>query len=208
MFVLSSSLTIFIYRNKRRPEARIVLTFYYWKAGLVVSWNILSRRKCWAGLIPTRLIGTYARKIPGLSMGFVTGRQILFLANQAPFALIKKMYPDMTINKQLFLKTEMCVVAQGYCHSCCYSRQRLLLSDRKLNFMANMWRPQFHIIDGGKRHIFGPYSCTKSKLRCVTSRARISVPTLPTKVQYPIHTVPDWIKYKSPIYFPENFKVI
>ena len=80
--------------------------------------------------------------------------------------------------------------------------------DRKLNFMANMWRPQFHIIDGGKRHIFGPYSCTKSKLRCVTSRARISVPTLPTKVQYPIHTVPDWIKYKSPIYFPENFKVI
>ena len=66
----------------------------------------------------------------------------------------------MTINKQLFLKTEMCVVAQGYCHSCCYSRQRLLLSDRKLNFMANMWRPQFHIIDGGKRHIFGPYSCT------------------------------------------------
>ena len=93
-------------------------------------------------------------------MGFVTGRQILFLANQAPFALIKKMYPDMTINKQLFLKTEMCVVAQGYCHSCCYSRQRLLLSDRKLNFMANMWRPQFHIIDGGKRHIFGPYSCT------------------------------------------------
>ena len=31
MFVLSSSLTIFIFRNKRRPEARIVLTFYYWK---------------------------------------------------------------------------------------------------------------------------------------------------------------------------------
>ena len=50
------------------------------------------------------------------------------------------------------------VVAQGYCHSRCYSR---LLSDRKLNFMANMWRPPFHIIDGGKRHIFGPYSCKR-----------------------------------------------
>ena len=138
MFVLSSSLTIFIYRNKRRPEARIVLTFYYWKerSGSFLEYSVEKEM-----LSRTNSYSSYwhvCSENPRAKHGFCYWQADLVSCQSGPFALIKKMYPDMTINKQLFLKTEMCVVAQGYCHSCCYSRQRLLLSDRKLNFMANM----------------------------------------------------------------------